>query len=185
MNIDEPTIMLQRYPAIDQAKIDEKATSEIEWLKKVIIAIRNIRGEMNISPNKKLPLLLNKGSNDDRRKIEEQKLYLQTLAKLESINWVVKEKIPTSASTLIDSLELHLVISDAFDLDAEIIRTSKETGKLKKENELIEDKLNNTSYTTKAPPNVVDKDRKRLAENKNLLTKLQAHLKKLQSLKNI
>lgn len=179
MQIKEPTIMLQQYPEFDAAKIDVNAATEVEWIKKMVLAIRNIRGEMNIAPGKLLPLLLNKGTEKDHEKIEHHKKYLMTLAKLESINWIKEEKIPPSASTLVDTLELHIVIGDLFDVKTEIERINKEISKLKDDITRIEVKLNNPNYTQKAPPSVVEKDRSKLIENKNLLNKLQTELKKL------
>lgn len=179
MHIKEPTIMLQKYPEFDASKIDLNAVTEIEWIKKIVLAIRNIRGEKNISPAKLLPLLLNKGTQKDHERINQHKSYLLTLAKLESISWVQEEKIPPATSALVDTLELHLVIGDSFDVNAEITRLNKEINKLKNETVHIEEKLSNSNYTEKAPPNIISKDRAKLAENKNLLAKLQDQIEKL------
>jgi len=180
ININASTIMLQKYPEFDKSKIDLDAHNKIEWLKKIILAIRNIRGEMNISPVKALPLLLNKGSNDDHIKIEKHQEYLKTIAKLESINWIKDEKIPPSASALVGDLELHLVFGDSFDFEAEITRLNKEITKLTKDIEKIEGKLSNPNYTSKAPKNVIEKDRTKLAENQDLISKIISNLEKLQ-----
>lgn len=182
---NEPTIMLQKYPEFDASKIDLEAATEITWLKKIILAIRNIRGEINIAPGKLLPLLLHKGVEQDRKRISQHHCYLMSLAKLESIAWVKKEKIPPSASALVDTLELHIVIGSLFDVSAEIARINKEITKLKEDIVRIEDKLNNSNYTQKAPPNIVSKDRARLAENQALLFKLEVQAKKLSASKNI
>ncbi|WP_424710675.1 class I tRNA ligase family protein, partial [Klebsiella pneumoniae] len=56
--IDADTIMLQPFPEFDAAKVDEQALSDFEWIKEAIIAVRNIRAEMNISPGKPLDVLL-------------------------------------------------------------------------------------------------------------------------------
>ncbi|MBU0744489.1 MAG: valine--tRNA ligase [Gammaproteobacteria bacterium] len=182
MQIKEPTIMLQKYPEFDATKIDNDAFSEIEWIKKNILAIRNIRGEMNISPNKLLPLLLNKGTENDRRRINQYQDYLKTPAKLESITWANDEKIPLSASTLVDEMELHLVFNDSFDLGAEIARMNKEINKLRDDIDKLEVKLSNTNYTARAPKEVIEKDQIKLTESKSLIIKLSAHLKKLENI---
>ena len=182
MDIKEPSIMLQKYPEFDATKIDANAVFEIEWIKKMVLAIRNIRGEINIPPAKFLSLLLNKGTEKDHDRVNRHKNYLMTLAKLESITWIREEKIPPSASALVDTLELHIIIGDLFDFNAEIARINKEITKLKEDVVRIEGKLNNANYTEKAPQNVIDKDRTKLAENQNLLNKLQASLEKLKPL---
>lgn len=180
MNLDGPTIMLQKYPKFDAAKVDNAAVVEIEWLKRVILAIRNIRGEMNISPAKPLPLLLNKGTVADKKRIEEHRQYLKTLARLESINWITEEKTPLTATALVDELELHIPLADLIDINAEVARLNKESGKLKTDIERATIKLNNINYTAKAPADVVAKERLKLAENQSILQKLQARIEKLQ-----
>ncbi|MGP0707233.1 class I tRNA ligase family protein, partial [Escherichia coli] len=52
--INADTIMLQPFPEFDAAKADEAASADTEWLKQAIVAVRNIRAEMNIAPGKPL-----------------------------------------------------------------------------------------------------------------------------------
>ena len=82
------TIMLQPFPVADQSKIDSDALADIEWLKTVIVGVRNIRGEMNISPAKALPIYMTKGGSDDQRRMEDNRQFLSKLANLESITWL-------------------------------------------------------------------------------------------------
>jgi valyl-tRNA synthetase len=180
MGIKDPTIMLQKYPQFDATKINNAATSEIQWLKKIILAIRNIRGEMNISPAKPLPLVLNKGTETDKKRIKWHEQYLKTLAKLESIDLVKEEKIPLAATAVIGELELHIPLAGLIDIDAEIARLNKEIDKLKTDISRAETKLENNGYITKAPEEVVAKERTKLEENKNALQKAQERLEKLQ-----
>ena len=90
IKIDESsTIMLQPYPEINYKKIDESALSDIEWLKKVILGVRNIRGEMNISPGKPLKVFFAQGDNKDRLRIEENSQFLSKLANLPFFKFVM------------------------------------------------------------------------------------------------
>ncbi len=79
------TIMLQRYPIVDETKLNPAAISEINWLMAVILGVRRIRGEMNIAPGKPLPVLLQKGSTEDRQFAMRNTLYLEKIARLETI----------------------------------------------------------------------------------------------------
>ncbi len=88
LGIEGDTVMLQPYPAVSADSIDEEADSAIEWVKNVIIAIRNIRGEMNISPAVNINVLLTKGSSSDQQHLEANKQFLVKLAKLESVEWL-------------------------------------------------------------------------------------------------
>ncbi len=112
--------MLQPYPQFAGEQVDTEALQDIEWLKKVILGVRNIRGEMKISPNKPLPLLLHKGTPRDREKIEIYHEYLNVLLKLESIAWT--EQPSSSATALVDTLELNIPLAGLIDKDAEIVR---------------------------------------------------------------
>lgn len=177
MNITGSSIMIQKYPQFDTAKIDENATAEINWLKKVILAIRNIRGEMNLSPTKPLPLLLNKGTTQDKERINQLKQYLIFLARLESIAWIENgAQAPASASAIIDNLEIHIPMANLIDKNAEIARLTKEINKLQQETDRISGKLNNANYVAKAPADVVAKDQQKLTENTELLAKLKEKL---------
>lgn len=183
LNIKRPTIMLEQYPQFDKSEVDNEAVVEIEWLKKVILAIRNIRGEMNISPAKPLPLLLSKGTVTDKKRIEKHTQYLKALARLESIDWITEEKIPAAATTLVDELELHIPLANLIDISAEIARLNKEIGKLKADIERAATKLNNVNYTSKAPSDVVARERLKLAENQSTLQKLQTRVMDLLGVK--
>ena len=79
------SIMTQAFPAFDESKCDQQAIDDLEWVKQFIIAIRNIRGEMDISPSKELPVLLKNVSEEDQRRLHDNEQFLLTLAKLESI----------------------------------------------------------------------------------------------------
>ncbi len=79
--ITADTIMLQPFPAFDASQVDENALADTEWLKQAIIAVRNIRAEMNISPGKPLELLLRSASDDAKRRVNDNLSFLQTLAR--------------------------------------------------------------------------------------------------------
>ncbi len=174
------TIMLQPYPKFDKKKLNSEATYEIEWLKKIVISIRNIRGEMNIAPKKSVQLLLRKGSLEDKEYFINNKSCITALAKVESISWLKdSDKIPASATALIDNLELHIPLADVIDVGLEKERLEKEIVKLQQEIERSEKKLANENYLQKAPQDIVEKEKLRLQENVNAVAKLQAQFDKL------
>ncbi|RYZ79403.1 MAG: valine--tRNA ligase, partial [Moraxellaceae bacterium] len=82
------TIMLARYPESNESKIDQQALNDVEWLQAVILGVRNIRGEMNISPAKDLPVLFKNGSSDDQQRLLNNQQFLKKLASLESVTWL-------------------------------------------------------------------------------------------------
>ncbi|UZJ46194.1 valine--tRNA ligase [Marinimicrobium sp. C6131] len=177
------TIMLAPYPVADERKIDADASADIEWLKAVILGVRNIRGEMNISPAKKLPLFFYNGSDQDQRRLKDNRQYLIKLAALEDVTWLNPgDEAPVSATALAGDLELLVPMAGLIDKDAELERLNKETVRLEKDIQKTEGKLGNASFVDKAPKEVVDKERDRLDGLKSALSKLQEQVRRIESL---
>ena len=178
-----PTIMLQPYPICNDKCIDSAANADIEWLKGVILGVRNIRGEMNIPPGKELAILLRNGDTQDKARATENATYLRKLAKLSTIEWLASDaEAPVAATALVGELEILVPMSDLIDKEAELVRLGKETGKLEQEISRIEGKLANASFIDKAPAAVVEKEREKLQGHLQALTKLREqalHLSKL------
>ncbi|HEB26592.1 MAG TPA: valine--tRNA ligase, partial [Porticoccus sp.] len=171
--VEGDTIMLQPYPEADNNLIDESATADIEWLKKVIIGIRNIRGEMNISPAKPLPVYLNNGSHEDKERLNANRQFLAKLAHLETITWLNQgEEAPMSATALVGDMEILVPMEGLIDKDAELARLNKEVEKLQKELQRVQGKLSNENFISKAPVEVVAKERARMVDMETALGKL-------------
>ena len=177
------TIVLQPYPEADTSKIDQAALDEIEWVKAVIIAVRNIRGEMNISPGKALPLFFNNGSEQDKARAASSAQLIQSLAKVESIDWLAAgEAAPASATQLVGELEIRVPLAGLIDTDAEVARLDKEIAKLDKEVARISGKLGNSGFVDKAPAEVVAKEQQKLADAEAARNRLQAQQQELKAL---
>lgn len=168
------TIMLQPFPAYDAALEDEQALNDLEWIKQTIIAVRNIRAEMNIAPSKALDVLLRNCSADAQRRVQENQSFIARLARLGSIALLpAGDKGPVSVTKLVDGAELLIPMAGFIDKDAEIARLAKEMGKLDAEIAAIEGKLANEGFVARAPEAVVAKERDRLAACKEGKVKLQ------------
>jgi valyl-tRNA synthetase len=168
------TIMLQAYPLSDKSKIDESAEADMQWLQLIIEGIRNIRGEMNIAPGKKIPVLFKNGNETDRVRLAQNEEFLSSLAKLESITWLTSDDIaPAAATQLAGEMEILVPMADLIDKDAELARLGKEIEKLNKELVSIKGKLNNANFVDRAPAAVVAKEQQRLDKQQVALEKLQ------------
>ncbi|MBT3144945.1 valine--tRNA ligase [Neptunomonas phycophila] len=177
------TIMLQPYPVADLSKRDEQAESDIDWLKGVIVGIRNIRGEMNISPAKDLDILISNGSVEDQRRLEENRTFLTKLAKLSSITWLnAGDEAPMSATQLVGEMEVLVPMAGLIDKDAELARLKKEMEKLGKDVARVEGKLNNAKFMANAPEAVVAKEQEKIADAKSALDKLTEQYSKIEAL---
>ncbi|TBR37603.1 valine--tRNA ligase [Marinomonas agarivorans] len=180
---DEQTIMLASYPEADVEKMDETAEADIEWIKSVIEGIRNIRGEMNIAPSKALPILLRNGSEQDYVRLQDNKVFLQKLAKLEAIQWLAQgESAPMSATALVGEMEVLVPMAGLIDKEAEIGRLQKELDKALKDLQRIEGKLGNEGFIAKAPEAVVAKEKEKLADLTSIVAKLKEQKDSIEAL---
>ncbi|MBB6522304.1 valyl-tRNA synthetase [Pseudoteredinibacter isoporae] len=181
--VEGDTIMLAQYPIADESKIDEQALADIEWVKGVVVGIRNIRGEMNISPAKNLPLYFANGSNEDQRRLEDNRQFLLKLASLESMTWLNPgDEAPMSATALVGDMEILVPMAGLIDKDAETARLNKEIEKLEKEVSRTQGKLNNEKFVGKAPAEVVQKEKDKLADYEAALAKLKEQVQKIAEL---
>ncbi|MBA0168565.1 valine--tRNA ligase [Pectobacterium sp. CFBP8739] len=161
--ISADTIMLQPFPEFDAAQEDTLALNDLEWIKQAIIAVRNIRAEMNIAPGKPLEVLLRDATAEAQRRVEENRSFIQTLARLESITLLpAGDKGPVSVTKLIDGAELLIPMAGLIDKAAELDRLAKEVAKIEAEIGRIESKLSNEGFVARAPEAVVAKEREKL-----------------------
>lgn len=177
------SIMLEAYPVADNSKINLEAEADVEWLKSVIAGIRNIRGEMNISPSKQLPVLFHNSSATDQLRLQRYSSQLRFLARLESIDVLaIDADLPPAATALVGNMAVLVPLKGFIDKDAEAARLSKEIDRLDKEVARIGGKLSNESFTAKAPAAVIAQEQTRLADAKTAQAKLQEQLEKLKNL---
>ena len=168
------TIMLEAFPEADESKIDTAAIGDLEWVKQVILAVRNIRGEMDISPNKPLDALLKNVSAEDQRRFKQNETFLGSLAKLESVTVLTEgEEAPACVTNLVGEMELLIPMAGLIDKDAELARLDKQLEKTGKDLARVEGKLNNEKFVGKAPEAVIAKERAKLEEMQTTVAKLK------------
>ena len=165
LGIAGDSIMLQPYPEFDASNVDAAAQSEIDWLKGIIVAIRNIRGEMDISPAKSISVFLRGGEEQGQNYLQSNLMYLQKLAKLENIEWLSAEsEAPAAATGLYGNVEVLVPLAGLIDVSAEQARLEKEIGKLEAGLKAVSGKLNNEKFVSNAPDAVVAKERQKKQE---------------------
>ncbi len=177
------TIMLQPYPVADEAQIDDKAITETNWVMNFILGVRRIRGEMNIAPGKPLPVFLQNGSYADQQSLNSNQVYLRKMAKLESIVWLTStETAPESAMALVGEMKILIPMAGLIDKEAELARLEKEIQKIHNDLPRVEGKLNNPTFVDKAPPEVIDKEKAKLADLRSMLNNLEEQQRKIRTL---
>jgi valyl-tRNA synthetase len=177
------TIMLQPYPLADAAQSDPEAVAEMEWVKQCILGIRKIKGEMDISPGRPVPVLLANANAQDAAWAEAARPYLDFLARTESVTLLPPDNEgPESAIALVGRMKVLIPLAGLIDKAAELKRLAKETDRLKGELERTGKKLGNPNFVEKAPPAVVQKERDKLEGARSALTKLEEQAAKIRAL---
>ncbi len=181
--VEGDTIMLRAYPEPDDDAADDDAIADIEWVKQFILGIRQIRGEMDISPGKPLPVILQHVSDVDERRSTEHAHLLQRVGRVETIALLGDgEEPPAAATALLGDMRLLVPMKGLIDVDAERARLDKQVDKVRAELAKASGKLGNEKFVNNAPPAVVAQERDRVTEFEKTLAQLQEQLEKLDAL---
>ncbi|WP_163937888.1 valine--tRNA ligase [Paraferrimonas sp. SM1919] len=183
VNVTGDTIMLAAYPEFDGSAVDKQAMSDLEWLKQAIVAVRNIRAELAISPSKPLNALVRNLDTDAERRLQENQTFLFKLANLEDIKVLgADDTAPLSTTALVGDMELLIPMAGLVDVEAEVARIDKQLEKINKDLARVEGKLNNDNFVSKAPAAVIEKEQAKLDEMRRDVAKLNEQKQQLASL---
>ena len=174
------TIMLQPYPQPAAAETDSKAVADVEWLKKFILGVRQIRGEMDIPPGKPLPVILENASEADGRRAAEHAPLLERVGRVESVILLAAgEEPPAAATALLDETRLLVPMKGLIDVDAERKRLGKQLQKIQADLDRSRAKLGNPNFVNNAPADVVTQEKQRAADFERQIGQLGEQLEKL------
>ena len=171
------SIMRQAYPISQPQKIDENAEAWMHQLKSLTDACRNLRGEMQLSPAVRVPLIMQAAHAADQASLQTFAPYLQALAKLSEVQ--VVDALPESPAPVSVVGEIKLMLKVEIDIAAERERTGKEIARLEGEIIKAEAKLGNESFVARAPAQVVAQEKERMAGFAATLVKLREQFEKL------
>ena len=168
-NQKEQSIVISPWPAVNVSWIDEQAEDEIQLLQTIISNIRNIRAEMNVPPGKEADIYL----RTDKTQIDfiiQHKKFIHSLAKVRAIHPYDKKMVSAiKASTIVRDVEIFIPLAELIDIDKEKNRLKKEINRLETLNTAINKKLRNTKFIEKAPDTVVQKEKDKLINNRDIL----------------
>jgi valyl-tRNA synthetase len=170
----QDSIMLAAYPRADLSRLDEASEAKVERLKALTYACRNLRGEMNVSPAQRMPLLVAGGGAE----IAEFAPILQALGKLSEVQIVAD--MPSDAMAPVAVVgETRMMLKVEIDVAAERERLKKEIEKLEKQIAIAQGKLSNEGFVARAPAAVVEQEKQRVAEFGATLEQLRPQLARL------
>jgi len=181
--VDGKTIMLRPFPHTIEEWQDDRAELEMHWIMQFILGIRQIRGEMNISPGKLLPVLLQNASDNDRNLVVQHKTLLVKIGRAESVRLLaVDEEPPPSATALLGNMRVLVPLAGIIDIEAERARLAKKQVILKIDLDKSHSKLDNPDFVNNAPKTVVTKETERMTSLRDQISKLEEQLEKLENL---
>jgi len=185
------TIMHQPFPTAEDHPDDPDAEAAIEWLKSVVVAVRNIRGELDVAPARAVGLLLQGGTERDRLWFAETVTLLERLAKVDSTRWLDDDEEPPPVSVQVVGsgsedggarapLKVMVPMAGLIDEVAERARLTRAIDKLHKDLGRVDAKLANGNFVAKAPPAVVEKERGKAVDLRSQIEALAAQMNKLE-----
>jgi valyl-tRNA synthetase len=183
LSTSDKTIMTARWPTAAGSSLDPDAEADVEWIKSFVLGIRQIRGEMDISPARRLPVLLDDASAQDRTRIAAHGAYLSRLAGLESLRILdAGETAPPAALAVVGAMRALVPMAGLIDPQAELARLDKRAAKLREEIQRATAKLANENFVRNAPLEVVAQEQGRVAEFERTLVSLEAQSERVRLL---
>ena len=177
------SVMLAPWPRAADHPADEAAEQDVRWIQGFVLGIRQIRGEMDISPARRLPVLLENASARDLACIASHRPLLEKLAGVEGLAPLdVGATPPPSATALVGELRVLVPMAGLIDASAEADRLSRRIAKTQDEIRRARGKLSNDNFVRNAPAEVVAQERARLAEFEGSLASLDNQLERVRQL---
>jgi valyl-tRNA synthetase len=177
-------IMRSEYPAPDAARVDSRAEPEMRWVMDFIEGVRQIRGEMDIAPGRKLTVLLQNSRPIDLEYANRNVRYLSRMAGIAPPQVLPQgEAAPISAVALLGTLEILVPMAGLIEPEAELERLAKRQRKAEADLNKLKGKLANAEFARNAPAEVVAKDRLRLAELRTEIGQLTAQVARVNALR--
>ena len=181
LNKNGETIMLETYPSEDEFEKNKDIDEQIDWVKSFIMGIRRIRSERDISPGKKLTVLVKDGTKNESEWLNSNKAFIQTLSKLEEIQ-IAENEISGAAVALAGEMTLLVPLADLINPEEEYNRINTIMGNLEKEKMQLTTKLENKDFVDRAPKHVVEGIKTRLTDTLSDIETYQEQLKSISKL---
>jgi len=180
------SVSIAPYPQSQPSKIDEAAIAHVVKLKQLVDACRNLRGEMNVSPATRLPLYAVAGNAEEAAFLNGSAAVLKSLAKLNELKvfdtveaWQTAAQAAPVAVVGTGAASVRICLHMEIDVAAEKVRLAKEMARLEGEITKTTGKLANEAFVAKAPPAVIDQERKRMADFSATLDKIKEQFTRL------
>lgn len=177
------SIMETKFPEASDYISDKQTISEMDLVMDVITGIRNIRGEMNITPSKKVSVLIEMPNKKDADVIRSNIVHIQNLARVDSVGiYTIVSKPDASATAVFGQNQVHVLLKGILDFEEEKRRLRKEIKKIQKDIDDGNKKISNKKFIEKAPTEIVDKVKEKVETMNLKLDKLNQNLNLIESI---
>nr|WP_312522678.1 valine--tRNA ligase [Moraxella sp. CTOTU47724] len=181
------SIMTAAFPTADDSLISLQTEHDMTWLQALIGAIRNIRGEMKLGNAVRLPVLLDNISDEETARLSRIENQFKSLAKVDTLTIVnagdgSDKELPLSSSSMVGQLKVLVPMKGLIDPTAELNRLAKAQEKLTRQAESLRSKLSNEAFVSKAPANVVESEKAKLAEMDTQLAEMHKQIEQLKAI---
>jgi valyl-tRNA synthetase len=171
--------MTEKWPHIQEQMINKKVDTQMQLLMDAIITIRNIRASWNINPSVKVNAVI-KAKKKEAQLLMGAQVYIKNLARVETITIEeAAKKPPKSAAGVIGDMEIYIPLEGIIDLKGEKERLEKKIEELSGVIKGMDSRLKNKNFTSKAPTEIVEKEKTRKLECADTLKRLKDNLKDL------
>jgi valyl-tRNA synthetase len=177
------SIMITMYPVSDSSLVDETAEKEMELIRGVVVAVRNLRSEYNVAPSKELDVTVQLASADSKAILEQHGGLMRTLSRIAKLTLTTAGEPPAgTVVSVVGDAQVCVHLAGTIDVQAEKVRIDKDLAKTEKERAGVNGRLSNPSFVERAPADIVDETRARLAELDDRIGKLKKSLERLAQL---
>jgi valyl-tRNA synthetase len=172
------SIMVSPWPKYKEKYIDKDTENKIDKIMSIIKTIRNIKSDMNIPYSKKIDIYLNVNEKDKLKFIKKNIYYIETMIKTKSLEVGTGIKKPEySATGVLEGVEIFIPLKDIINISEEIARLESKLNKINKELNVIFKKINNEDFLSRAPEDIVKKERDKADDLRDIKERLENNLK--------
>lgn len=172
------TIVLAEYPKFEAEKYRQDLEEDFAYIQEVISSLRNIRAEMGISPAKEAKVIIRSEDDRELEVLERNKAFLQQLAKISDLSYGKEMKKPgESAFRVAKNSVVYMILADLIDKEAEVKKIQDQIAKVQKELDKVNAKLANEKFISKAPAEILEREKRIQKEYQDKMDKLVENLK--------
>ena len=178
----EESIMVSSWPKVDNKAIKPEMENRISKIMDIVRTIRNIKSDMNIPYGKEIDLLIVVNKDKDLLKlIRENAGYIEALIKIRNLKIdLCLEKPPYSVTGVLEGIEIFIPLKELINLEEEINRLKKRLLKIKQELNTTVKKIQNEDFLSRAPKDIIQREKEKSKELTDIVERLENHLKSLQ-----